>query len=296
MNVRKATVEEFKKLWNYSRTTTYEYFLKNLSSENFEFWTVENNGELIGELYIVWDAIDKEEADGIKRAYLCAFRVKEEYQGKGIGSKLMKGVIERVKERGFIELTIGIDNDDYEKLFSMYKHFGFDIHIKKKDTDNHYLDANGNPVKYNESYKLIMSDLLDRTNVLVYIYKRNPFKVLVLRRNESPVGIWQPVSGGVEQGEDLLEAVKREVFEETGITKAGKITDMEYSFTFYVQSTKRVMIDYCYSLEVENNTIVKISNEHDMYQWLSYGEAIEIFEFDENKKVLQMLWKEVDKI
>lgn len=57
----------------------------------------------------------------------------------------------------------------------------------------------------------------------------------------------------------------------------------------------QVMIDYCYSLEVENDTEVKISSEHDMYHWLSYEEAIEIFEFDENKKVLQMLMKVVDK-
>ena len=90
MIIREATIEDFKKLWEHSGSTTYEYFLKNLESRNVELWTVENYGELIGELYIFWNSIDKDEADGVKRAYLCAYRINKEYQGQGIGSKLIK--------------------------------------------------------------------------------------------------------------------------------------------------------------------------------------------------------------
>jgi|GEM_PF-259591 len=293
IKIRRATIDEFKKLWKYSETQTYKYFLSNLINKNIEFWTVDNNGTLIGELYIFWDSEDKDEANGLNRAYLCAYRIQKEYQGKGIGSKLMKRVIVRVKERGFTELTIGIDNDDYMKLAAMYNHFGFTTQIKEKKKDDHYLDENGIAVEYDETYKLVMSDLLDRTNVLVYIYSENPFKVLTLRRNESPIGIWQPVSGGVEDGEKLIDTVKREVYEETGIEDSLKITDLNYNFTFYVPSTKRVMKDYCFAYKVNPNTDVKISNEHDKYQWLDYEEAQKILEFDENKKALDLLMRKV---
>ena len=47
-------------------------------------------GEIIGELYAFLNLDDKDFADGKNTAYLCAFRVKKEYRGKGLGSQLMK--------------------------------------------------------------------------------------------------------------------------------------------------------------------------------------------------------------
>lgn len=289
MVVRKASIVEFKELWDYSGSTTYKYFLDRLESRNIEFWTIDNDGDLIGELYIFWNSEDKDEANGYNRAYLCAYRIEEKYQKQGLGSKLMKRVLERVKEEGYTEVTIGVDNGDFDHLSGMYNHYGFNIIVKDKFQDDHYLNSNGKPVKYEKPYKLLMNNLLDRTNVLVYVFKSKPFKILILRRNESPVGIWQPVSGGVEEGEKLLDTVKREVYEETGITQYKKIIDLNYSFSFYVASTKRVMIDYCFAIEVENDLMIKLSSEHDNYLWLSYMEAMDLLEFDENKKALSML-------
>lgn len=160
MDYRQASVIEFEELWNYSNSPTYNYFLKGIKSSNVEFWTVDNNGTLIGELYIFWDAADKDEANGFDRAYLCAFRISNEYQGMGIGSKLMKRVIKRIEEKGYTEVTIGIDNDEYTKLEAMYNHFGFSTKIKMKNIDDHYFNAEGQKVIQNESYNLVMKNLI----------------------------------------------------------------------------------------------------------------------------------------
>lgn len=154
MEVRQADVNEMKKLWEYSDTPTYKHFVKGIESGLIEFWTVEVNSDLVGELYIIWDSPDKDEADGKKRAYLCAFRINKLHQGQGHGSKLMQKVIKRIYEKGFREITIGADNDDYERLSAMYHSWGFDELVKTQNIDYHYLDIDNNPTKSDEPWNL----------------------------------------------------------------------------------------------------------------------------------------------
>ena len=159
MIVRKANVNEFMKLWNYSNSPTYKYFLENINNGNVEFWTIEKSKELIGELYIYWNSEDKDEANGIDRAYLCAFRIQKEYQGQGYGKLLMNNVLDRIKEKNFKEVTIGIDNSEFEKLDSLYSKIGFTELVKETNIDNHYINSNNKPTIYKEPYTLKMKIL-----------------------------------------------------------------------------------------------------------------------------------------
>lgn len=156
MKCRIATIDDFKKLWNYSNSNTYKYFVNGISSGNIELLTIENDssGELVGELYIFWDSEDKEEANGVSRAYLCALRVEKEYRGRGLSSLLIKKAKKRATQKGFKELTIGIDNDDYEKLSAIYKKWGFDVLVKSTNIDLHYIVSDNQPVEYEESFDI----------------------------------------------------------------------------------------------------------------------------------------------
>ena len=160
MIIRRANIGEFKSFWNYSESNTYKYFLNGLVKENIEFWTIDiGANKLIGELYIFWDSEDKDEADGVKRAYLCAFRIDPKHQGKGLSSKLMERVMKRIVEKGFSEITIGIDNDNYDKLLTMYKNWGFENLVKKQQYDYHYIDKNNMPVIYEEPIEIYMKSI-----------------------------------------------------------------------------------------------------------------------------------------
>lgn len=161
MKVRIATVDEMKELREYSDSPTYNYFVDGINSGNIEFWAVENleDSRLVGELYIFWNSEDTDEANGVNRAYLCALRVEKKFRGRGLASKLMKAVLARVKENGFSEVTIGVDNDDYEKLKSMYNTWGFNELIKQQHYDYHYLDSNNNPVYFEEPSDLYLKRL-----------------------------------------------------------------------------------------------------------------------------------------
>ncbi len=115
--------------------------------------------------------------------------------------------------------------------------------------------------------------MVQRTNVQVFIYCKNPsLKVLILKRTPERSGYWQPVCGGVEAGEDLVETALREVWEETGIKTIKSISDLEYTFT-YKETKNGVLMDmqdFCFAVEIENIPDVKISSEHEEYKWCSY--------------------------
>ena len=85
MLIRKATAEEMLRLWGFSDAETASpnarFYHRNIASGNAVFWTVDEGGELIGELYVFLNLDDKDFADGVSTAYLCAFRVQEGYRG-----------------------------------------------------------------------------------------------------------------------------------------------------------------------------------------------------------------------
>lgn len=161
MLIRIGSKEELKHLWGNNNLPTKTYFIDGIEKGNIEFWTIENeiDRSLIGELYIFWDSQDKDEANGKERAYLCAFRVDKEFQGRGLGKMLMQRVLRRVIERGFSEVTIGVDNDEAERLTYMYKAWGFSKLVKLQNIDYHYIDKNNNPTHYETPYALYLNKL-----------------------------------------------------------------------------------------------------------------------------------------
>ncbi len=53
-------------------------------------------------------------------------------------------------------------------------------------------------------------------------------KVFVGKRKDNPVDKWQMPQGGVDTGENFLSAMKRELFEETGIKNIKVIKELDY--------------------------------------------------------------------
>lgn len=104
------------------------------------------------------DLEDKDFADGDKRAYLCAFRVKKEHRGHGFGSSLMKKALVDLKERGFRNATIGVEKDELDNI-RLYRHLGFNTKIKDCHYDPCGLDELMQPVYAENSWWLLLKDL-----------------------------------------------------------------------------------------------------------------------------------------
>ena len=57
-------------------------------------------------------------------------------------------------------------------------------------------------------------------------------KVFVAKRKDNPIDKWQMPQGGVDKGEDFLEAMRRELFEETGIRNIKIIKKIEKMYEY----------------------------------------------------------------
>ena len=162
MLIRKASGEEMLDLWGYRDETTAspttKFFYRNIASGNAVFWTLDNGGELIGELYAFLDLADRNFADGKNVAYLCAFRVKKEYRGQGLGSRLMKAALGDLKEMGFLSATIGVGSDEPLNL-KLYRRLGFDRKIRECHYDPCGMDENGQPAYDAAGWWLLSKDL-----------------------------------------------------------------------------------------------------------------------------------------
>lgn len=96
-------------------------------------------------------------------------------------------------------------------------------------------------------------------------------RVLALRRaagNRAGPGLWETVSGRVEQGEQPLAAVQREIVEESGLT-----VDVEARpFASYAAERRgQPMIVVLFRAHYRSGE-VRLSSEHDAFAWLDAAE------------------------
>ena len=79
---------------------------------------------LIGELRVMYEHDSMLFARRGVRAYLYAYRIHHAHQGKGKGSFLLKSVLEQLKQKGYHEFTVGVE-DDNKRALHMYQKEGF---------------------------------------------------------------------------------------------------------------------------------------------------------------------------
>ncbi|RMF50988.1 MAG: GNAT family N-acetyltransferase [Anaerolineae bacterium] len=74
---------------------------------------------IVGQVFVQYDSLRPEMADGCTRAYVYSFRVKPAYRNRGIGTRLMQTVETDLKKRGFTRVTLNVarDNPDARRLY-----------------------------------------------------------------------------------------------------------------------------------------------------------------------------------
>ena len=143
-----------------------------------------------------------------------------------------------------------------------------------------------------------MSDILMRQPIQVLIYPiktaGSRWEVLLLRRTASRGGFWQGVTGGVEKGESLVEAARRELDEETGLVPFA-LEQIGYSYSFPVEEEWRDLyaagveeiVEYVFIALVDGQQEPTITLEHDQWQWCSYHQALGLLTWPGNIEALK---------
>jgi len=111
---------------------------------------------------------------------------------------------------------------------------------------------------------------------------------LLAKRSEKKGGFWQPITGGVEKGEEILDAAKRELFEETQITDYIQILQDVHYFEFNSDAGDHLK-EYVFGFEVAADTEAKLSHEHTEMKWCNLQQALDLLKHDNNKIAFKKL-------
>lgn len=111
--------------------------------------------------------------------------------------------------------------------------------------------------------------------VCVFRFTGNSIQYLLLKRATDDLlypGIWQWVTGTVQEGERSLDAGLREFREETGL-KGERLWIVPHVTMFYDSVHDCVHLNPLFAIQVENGVDPVLSPEHQEFGWVPYVEA-----------------------
>jgi ribosomal protein S18 acetylase RimI-like enzyme len=83
-------------------------------------------GEMIGQVFIQWTSSDPRYADGAKRGYLYALRIKPAFQNRGLGTRILEAAEEELRRRGMNTASIGVEKNN-PRARALYERRGYRI-------------------------------------------------------------------------------------------------------------------------------------------------------------------------
>lgn len=128
--------------------------------------------------------------------------------------------------------------------------------------------------------------------VEVVLFRRTPVpEFLILQRSDDEEiypGLWQIVSGGIEDGEKAYEAALREVKEETGFTPLS-LYNTPLTNTFYFHTNDSVNVSPVFAAEIDPSDAIQLSDEHKEFRWLTREKAISLLVWPGQKNAVRII-------
>jgi 8-oxo-dGTP pyrophosphatase MutT (NUDIX family) len=119
--------------------------------------------------------------------------------------------------------------------------------------------------------------------VACWIFRKDQeghLRILLLHRASGRIfpGIWQPVTGGLESDETIVEGALRELVEETGIDAAGIVTlyGLDQVNLFHADHVDALQAEAVFAAEIRPGVEAVLSDEHDEQRWVTADVAREM--------------------
>ena len=107
---------------------------RDIQNRIIDIFVLYDRDILIGELHVMYESDDENYAIRGRRAYMFAFRVREDFQNKGYGTYLLKTVLSILRENGYREFTVGVEDDNLRAIH-MYRALGFNELLLRKQEE-----------------------------------------------------------------------------------------------------------------------------------------------------------------
>ncbi len=106
----------------------YRSHYKNSLWGYTRIWVAEaEDGEIVGQVFLMLLSRNEETADGVSRAYIFSFRVKEKVRNIGLGGFMMNFVEDWARERGFTHLRLNVERINLDAR-RFYERHGFVVY------------------------------------------------------------------------------------------------------------------------------------------------------------------------
>ncbi|XP_022203603.2 bis(5'-nucleosyl)-tetraphosphatase [asymmetrical] [Nilaparvata lugens] len=120
------------------------------------------------------------------------------------------------------------------------------------------------------------------------IFRRNPnVEYLLLKASYKPYH-WTPPKGHLDPGEDEMQAALRETVEESGLSAESLAIDKKFHKQLvYEAFGKQKTVSYWLAEIVDKNATVKLSSEHQAFEWCTIEKALDKVEYEDTKSLLR---------
>ena len=131
---------------------------------------------------------------------------------------------------------------------------------------------------------------------LIKVMLHDDDRVLLLHRRPERGNFWQPITGGIEDGESPAEAARREVLEETG--NRGEPEAMGITQSFMIESqylssrypSPIIASEVGFAASIDSRLPIRMDpDEHDEYGWFTFAEAYERIRWTDDREALEVL-------
>lgn len=142
---KKATLEDLEAIWDRSIADNpddprYPRWKKDFITRNQEnraaTFIIIKDGDPIGEVTLAYDQPGSRSvlADGKTAGYVQALRIREEFEGQGHVSRLMRTMEAYAAQQGLSRLTIGVEASETRAL-AIYLHWGYDRFLMAEEDE-----------------------------------------------------------------------------------------------------------------------------------------------------------------
>lgn len=132
---------------------------------------------------------------------------------------------------------------------------------------------------------------------VIYAIQNNQIKYLLIKRREADGGFWQGVTGTLEEGENLKGCLIREIDEELGVNRDSirQVSNLKQTLQ-WPKKTGFIITEYVYVVEIDLDSTITLSEEHDDFRWCDFDEAYQTLGKDNNKNTLKLINSELQKL